>query len=238
MLQFPVTGGTTEGVPVLSSKAKIRNAVRGMLVSVVLAAGLLALVQIEPPTEDLPITWRKPGITQHNTWRRMYEATVGVVKKAKPLVLTDQLRQLMSEDELGLGNPFANLSSEDALNAIFKSEIKAFERQTLRSPTYRDESGYDLVHYEILHANGTMSNVLAYIDPHEKFQANANASGVPQVREDVVVVMILTPKQDKNEYAVYRGGALEEVRLLIPEEGEAMLAQRLEAGIPFLSVSR
>jgi len=210
----------------------IRQTLRGILMSVVLAAGLLALMQVEQPYDEQEAAWRKP-VTQRNTWRKLYDAAA-VVAGAKPSAdrAALDLRELMDGDELAGINPFENLNSEDTLNRVFSRGIQAFERQTLRSPSYREESGYDLVHYEILHKDGSMSSILAFLEQPE------DSASAFDVRTETAMVMVLTPKDGQQEYALYRDGALEELNMLMREEGSALFAQRLEAGIPFLSVSR
>jgi hypothetical protein len=194
------------------------------LLSVVLAAGLLALIQVESPIEVVRGTQNTTRFVQHNTWRQLYRSTVnkvgggGVTPSLPP---SSKLRQIMEDDELAGQNPFEGLKSDGGFQHLFDKEISAFERQTLRSPSYREEAGYDLVHYEILYADGTMARLLAYV-------AETNEP----------IVMVLTPNNEHNEYSLYRNGSLEEMTLVMPEEGDSLLAQRLESGIPFLSVSR
>lgn len=212
---------------------RVKQGIRALLFFVILAAGTLALFHTEAPNEPSAMAFKKIEIRQSNTWSRMYRAAAVATGLRKP-TMTDQLRDVMSGDELAEVNPFHNLSADDSFKEIFKMKVTAFERRTLRSPSYHDEAGYDLVHYEILHEDSQISSVLAYVETEN----NQAGNGVPELKRDVVVLLVITPKGEKNQYAVYRDGKLEEVRLILPEEGAALLAQHLDAGIPFLSVSR
>jgi hypothetical protein len=199
-----------------------------------MAAGMLAMLQMESPEVAGKENWRRPDFRQRNSFAKMYRAAAVATGLRSPPSMSEKLREVMAGDELADANPFGNLSSDDTLNEILNSKITAFERKTLRSPSYQDEAGYDLVHYEILHADGRISSVLAFVDAENTIAGD----GAPELQEESVVLMVLTPKDDKNQYAVYRNNTLEEVSLIVPEEGAALLAQRLESGIPFLSVSR
>lgn len=147
--------------------------------------------------------------------------------------LVAQLKAQFLSDDLADQNPFSNLSSEVPFNAIYESGVEGFERQSLRSGSYRDESGYDLLHYQIHLADGRKSHVLAYVD-----QGLDALTADPSPAEEAVVLMVFRPAQEGMELAIYRDGALLETSSLSSAEADSLMAQRLSNGIPFLSVAR
>jgi hypothetical protein len=211
----------------------MRNGLRKISYFTILAMGLLAMMNVESPENVAQGQWRRTDIRQRNSFTRMYQAAVSATGLSKSS-MAKKLKEVMNSDELGVGNPYENLSSDDSLKNILQSKVTAFERKTMRSPAYHDESGYDMVHYEILHDSGEISTILAYVEA----DTNESSEGQPELHEENVVLVVLTSQGEKNQYALYRNGTLEEVREIMPEEGQSMIAQRMATGIPFLSVSR
>lgn len=209
---------------------KVRQTLRGIAMSIVLAAGLIALMQAEsdPQPES---AWRKIKQPKQHAWRKIFKP--GPLSRSEKVA--GDLKNAMSADELAGLNPYETLSSEDALRRLLERPILTFERKTLRSPSYRDEAGYDVVHYDIQHTDGSQSSILAFVDHTGELVTTDNV----EIRGEETVIMVLTPKDGgEQEYALYRNGALEELTTVPPEESASLVAQRLDAAIPFLSVSR
>lgn len=186
---------------------------------VVIAVGLLALLQIESSGEfgASDGRWRKNPKARGLS--SLVRAAIGVTKSHRVKML-DQLRESMDGDELAGVSPYVQLGADDLLRRVLSMEIVSFDRQTLRSPDYQEEFGYDIIHYEIRHPAGPPSKVMAYVENGE------------------VVLTVLTAKGDRAEYARYRAGVLEDAGEVEAERGAALLAQHLDSGIPFLSLAR
>lgn len=149
---------------------------------------------------------------------------------------SSSLRESLAQDEFGEVNPFASLSSLDPLTAILERKVKSFQRQAFRSPDHQEESGYDLVHYEIQLADGGRADILAYLERASLTSERGVGAGAPEDRVPFVVIM--NESKDSTAYAYYRAGDLLENAILPLSETRALLAQRLSAGVPFLSVAR
>ncbi|MGE4133824.1 MAG: hypothetical protein AB7F86_19455 [Bdellovibrionales bacterium] len=151
------------------------------------------------------------------------------------LVENDRLRQMMAADELGEDNPFAALSNRDTLDSVLARPILKFERQTLRSSSFRDESGYDMVYYSISHTDGTSSAILAYLDQPERLSGEPG----PKVKLEVPTVLVTAGRSNGQvEYALLRAGHLVDVYYITDGEAQGVIAERLASSVPFLSVSR
>lgn len=145
-----------------------------------------------------------------------------------------ELRESFTEDEFGEINPFAGLSTLDSLTSLFARGVSGYDRNTYRSPDYHGESGYDLVHYQVKHPDGGVSSVLAFLDrPELTTSLNVGSS---EVR--VPVVMVMVQKGERTEYTLYKGGNLIEQSQIPSSDIEGIVAQRVNASVPFLSVSR
>ncbi|NJL25815.1 MAG: hypothetical protein HC902_11990 [Calothrix sp. SM1_5_4] len=136
------------------------------------------------------------------------------------------LKEALAQDELKEQNPYAGLSSLDPIRAIFDKGVSVFSRQTYRSSEYTGESGYDVVHYEIEHPDKSKSSILAYLERMLSQEAAGSGS------ERIPMVLITG-----NEVSVFREGILLERGSLAPEAAEELVASRLAAAVPFLSVS-
>jgi hypothetical protein len=125
---------------------------------------------------------------------------------------------------------------DQALIDVFK-EITSVERTTLRSSSYRDEAGYDLIHYEIHHRNGSTSQIVAQIDYNQPI--NKDSFDKPGLVTESIVVLVLNPVADEQYQMTQFKDGLPVEGLNVPRSrGEARVAQRLDQAIPFLSVSR
>jgi hypothetical protein len=62
--------------------------------------------------------------------------------------------------------------------------------------------------------------------------------GVGMIDERIPFVMVVTNEGEKTNYAYYRSGELVEQNNIPWAEAQSLVAQRLNASVPFLSVSR
>jgi len=153
----------------------------------------------------------------------------------KPAVkpLQSEISQSFEQDELQDRNPFAHLSSTEPLQNLLRKGVVKFKRETYRSPVYREESGYDIISYEVEHPDHSKSSILAYLEKAEgEDTGKAGADG----RLPFVVFMV--SKGNSTDFSFYRGGSLIEQSELTREEAQAFVSHRLRDGIPFLSVAR
>lgn len=214
-------------------KHRIKNIIRSILLFLVTSAGMLAMTNVDLSWYPVAMTvTNKPTVTSKSLWRQITEPKTTVEDTSTEA----QLKALLAQDDLADQNPFANLSSEEPLNAIFKAGVSRFERQTMRSRSYRDESGYDLVHYNIELSDGRTSHVLVYLE--RTLEALENPDGEPSIQKEIPVIIVMMSSPEESEYSVFRDGALIETSQIPSTQAENLLAQRLANTIPFLSVSR
>lgn len=146
-----------------------------------------------------------------------------------------QLQSQMAQDDLGDSNPFSNLSTEVPFEDVYKAGVVRFERQALRSRTYRDESGYDLVHYEVELESGRKAHILAYL---ERTIESLGSSGEPAMAAEIPVVVVAINTGADTNLSVYRDRILVESSAVSSGQADELLARRLKEGIPFLSVAQ
>lgn len=148
--------------------------------------------------------------------------------------LQSALSQSLEQDELKDENPFAHLANLDPLRQLMNKGVTKFHRETFRSPDYQDESGYDLLSYEITHGDGSKSSILAYLEKTDStLWRNV---GAPDPR--AVYVVFYVAGKEQTVYSFFRSGVLVEQAELSQADAEKQVAQRLSQGVPFLSVSR
>lgn len=197
-----------------------------------LGLGLAALTVVEngslgPQTENGRLV-----VHQKNSWARLIQMD----SKAQRMVAGNPLKTMMSADDLDGKNPFSDLLEDQALLDAM-ADVKSVERTTLRSSNYRDEAGYDLIHYEVRHANGSVSQIVAQVDYNQPF----NRDTLPKLEnpKESIVVLVLNPVADEQyQLTQFRDGLAVEGLNVPKSRGEARVAQRLDQAIPFLSVSR
>lgn len=204
---------------------KIRPAFRQILLTFVLVAAGLS---VSNPDFSL-YQADTPGILQ----KPLPRLSSNITREEGPIA---QLKAQLSSDDLADLNPFANLSSEVPLDSLLKRGVVSFERKALRSGAYRDEAGYDILHYEVGHPGGAKSQILAYVD--RSMEGLSPSDSEPQVQKETLVLMVFQPTETGMELAVFRDGGLIETSPISLSEAESLLAQRLSNGIPFLSVAR
>lgn len=214
-------------------KNRMSTWLRNLLLLIVLFAAALSVSNPEISWYPLQMTVgtnNGGGLIQRPVAR--LQSAVGA--DAAPLT---QLKAQLATDDLGDQNPFTNLSSEEPLARIFAGGVERFERKALRSGSYRDESGYDILHYELEQAGGRKAHLLAYLE--QSIRDLESPDGEPRLQTDTLVLIVLRPGAGEGlEMSVYRDGALIETSEISTAAAETLMAQRLSNGIPFLSVAR
>lgn len=132
----------------------------------------------------------------------------------------DRLRNSFAEDEFNDEKPFVALIDAEALNLLGQKGVKHFVRQAYRSPQYKNEFGYDRLHYAIEHEDGSHSLVLAYLEGSSP----------------VVSVFVGEGSQSRN--FLFRSGQLVDRSNLPVNQAQLVVNQKIEDSVPFLSLSR
>ncbi len=210
-------------------KNRLSTGARSVALLVVLFAAALSVSNPDISWYPVNMTVASNGVMQKPVAR--VESSVGI--EAGPLA---QLQAQLATDDMADQNPFANLSSEVPLQQVFAGGVARFQREALRSGAYRDESGYDILHYEIEQSGGRKAHLLAYLD--RSLESLGSTDGEPEVQADTLVVMVLKPVGEGLEMAVFRDGVLIETSAISTAVADSLVAQRLNNGIPFLSVAR
>jgi len=214
-------------------KQRVGHILRSVLLFLITSAAMLAMTNVDLSWYPVAMTvTSQPSGTSKSFWKRITEPK----STSEDTSAAAQLKALLSQDDLADQNPFANLSSEDPLNNIYRAGVVRFERQTMRSRSYRDESGYDLVHYTIDQAGGHKSHILVYLE--RTLESLEHPDGEPSMQKEIPVIIVTMNNGDESEYSVFRDGALIETSSIPTTQADNLLAQRLANGIPFLSVSR
>lgn len=201
---------------------------RHLFVSFALFAGLLSITNIDSLIHEARFEQDFARARIKLAKERLREH----LQAAKAKVISrklESLRESLEQDEFGELNPFANLSTLDPITAVLARGVKGYTRSTFRSPEYTGDNGYDLVHYEVQHPDGKTSVIMAYLE--KPLTASGGGNRIP-------FVMVMTTEGDHSSVALYKGGTLEERSEIDTREGESRISQRLNAGVPFLSVSR
>ncbi len=220
-------------------KHKIWSHLRKGAVTISVSAGCLAIANVET-------IWQVHQSQDHQEQNRFLASRSSGGKKSpvklaipanekvayKPL--QSALSRSLEEDELHDENPFAHLSTLEPLQKIMQKGVAHFHRETFRSPDYHEESGYDLLSYEIEHTDGSKSGVMAYLEKPEA--GTSTAIGAPDTR--MVFVVFMVANGASSNLSFYRSGELIQQSELSTSEVQTFIAHRLSEGIPFLSVSR
>lgn len=222
---------------------RLRQLGKKIMVSFCLSAAVLAIANVDTVWQSrLHQSDYNPArmASRQKFRRRLAEAApataaAAAAAKAAPdqhqLAQVQNLNNSLSRDEIADQNPFANLSTLDPLTAIMNKGIIKFQRQAYRSPAYRDEAGYDLVEYEIEHPDHSKSTIMAYLERPLVDDPSAAPERVP-------VVMIVRADGDHTQQTLYRDGNLMEQTELSLADAQRLVAQKLNAGVPFFSVAR
>lgn len=216
---------------------KIQAAVviRRIMTSFFVAAAILAIANIDTfvheNDQNKQFTRERMRVAKDRLRQRL---EVADRKMEKPRGLVNMLRDSLAQDEFNDVVPFATLSTLDPLTQVVQKGVRHFERTVFRSPDYQGESGYDLVQYDIEHADGKHSTILAYLD-RPLLTASRNV-GAPDAR--IPVIMILEARGEISLYSLYRSGDLVEQSEIPAADMSGLVAQRIALSIPFMSVSR
>ncbi len=207
--------------------------------SLCLSAGVLAIANVETIWQEYhrgALQESHELINAHNKgWLPKGKTELATRGTTIYKPLQSALSRSLEQDELHEQNPFSHLSSLEPLQEIMKKGVAKFQRETFRSPAYQEESGYDMISYEIEHPDGSRSSILAYLERADQAGPKRDI-GAPDERIPFVVFMVASEKG--STYSYYRGDALVEQSGLTTTEAQAFVAQRLSSGVPFLSVSR
>lgn len=82
---------------------------------------------------------------------------------AQPKNIVDELISSLKTDEISGVSPFQNPENEP-LATIMKSKVISYNRTTYRSPNHAEESGYDVVHYEISTSSDKTIEIMGVAD--------------------------------------------------------------------------
>jgi hypothetical protein len=222
--------GSRQGRRALNFQARVRR-VAG---SLTLSAGILAIANVETIWQEYHHSDYQETRTVLKNQRKVSHLTLSAATTADFKPLQSNLSRSLEQDELKDENPFTHLSTLDPLQQIMFRGVAHFKRETFRSPDYQEESGYDLVAYEIEHTDGSKSSILAYLEKLDSTEAR----GVGMPDERVPFVVFVVANGESVSSSIFRGGALINQTDISPGEAEAMISHRLSLGVPFLSVSR
>jgi hypothetical protein len=133
----------------------------------------------------------------------------------------DRFRDSLLSDELNDQNPYAGASGpEEILGRLVVKGVRDFKRIAYRSPRYKGEFGYDVVHYAVEQMDGSQSSVLAYLENRE------------------TVVMVVIVDSEKSELNLFRSGAQVEKSSVSSAQASALIERTVSESVPFLSASR
>jgi len=199
--------------------------------SVCLSAGVLAIANSETIWQeyhrgDLQESHELINAS-NNRWRPKAGREGVDMESATYKPLQSALSRSLEQDELHEQNPFAHLSNLDPLQEVMRKGVSRFHRETFRSPTFKEESGYDMISYDVEHIDGSRSSILAYLESPDA-----------QASERIPFVVFMVSAGSGSTYSFYRGNTLVEQSALTSSEAQAFVAHRLSEGIPFLSVAR
>ena len=205
---------------------------RKVVGSVVISAGILAIANVETIWQEYHHDQlQETQVVRHNKHTKHLAPAV-TATALRPL--QSELSRSLEQDELKDDNPFTQLSTMAPLQEIMQRGVAKFQRETLRSPEYHDEGGYDILTYEVEHQDGTKSSILAYLEHAD--DSSGHKVGGPDER--VPFVVFLLSNGATSRYFFFRSGQLLTQSELTPSEAQALLTNRLSQGVPFFSVSR
>lgn len=222
---------TKDGVgPVIFFGSRLRQ----IFATVSLSAGVLATMNTELLWQD----FQAPARNEVGAVAKLVDGAASSARAHDDGGLTAaqvSFQDSLAQDEMKDENPFLSLSSNDPLNKILDKGVLSFRREAFRSPNYREESGYDLLSYEITHPDKTVSTILAYLENP------GAANGEPQAlggEERATFVMFMVSAGPQTAQYFFRKNTLIERSDLTPAEARAIVSRRLNTGVPFISVSR
>lgn len=214
---------------------KMSARLRQVFVSVSLSAGVLATMNMEMLWQEYnPPARNEVGsvaeLQGRNSGKAILDSDDGGLNSA--LI---SFQESLVQDELKEQNPFNTLSSSDPLNKVLDKGVLSFRREAFRSPNYQEESGYDLLAYEVTHPDKSISNIVAYL---ENPGSATQGRGIGAPDERAPFVMFMVAGKGKTAQYFFRNGTLIEHSDLTQGEAQAIVSRRLNTGVPFISVSR
>ena len=136
--------------------------------SLCISAGVLAIANVETIWQEYhrgSFQESHELINAHgNRWLPNKPGIVAAAPGTTFKPLQSALSRSMEQDELHEQNPFAHLSSLEPLQEIMKKGVAKFQRETFRSPSYQEESGYDMISYEIVHADVALTRFVGVLE--------------------------------------------------------------------------
>ncbi|HMN67541.1 MAG TPA: hypothetical protein PKC28_03285 [Bdellovibrionales bacterium] len=217
-------------------RAKLLLFSKRILASVCLSAGVLAIANVDTMRKEQDHANDLSRVRLELAKERVRER-LHVKAPTPSLALHDPARKLrdsLSQDEFGDISPFGDLSTLEPLSELMRKGVKSFERQAFRSPEYQGEIGYDILHYRIHHADGSTSEIMAYLE--RALTTESRNVGAPDEREPVVMSMVAD--QDRIQFSYFKANVLKQRSELSSSDAQALVEQRLSSGVPFLSVAR
>lgn len=212
----------------LMTKPKLARMFNRIVKSLALAAAVLSIANIDSlmmmdrPTIEVK---RLPKETRQ-AWRAHLKLATPTATEPAPAPEVLRLRDQLSGDELAGENPFSQLKTIEPLTHLLKLGVRSYQRQALRSPEYTDETGYDLLAYDVEHPDRTHSYILAYLEKSE-----ARVARTP-------VVLVMRAEGEHTRQSYFRAGELLQENEMARAQVETLVDQRLKTGIPFFSVAR
>lgn len=140
--------------------------------------------------------------------------------------VADQWLNAMRTDAFGDQLIFSNLSTFEPITNILKKGIVSFDRKTLRTQSYRDEEGYDLLVYQIHHPLSVESRIMAY---YEK-----RAGELPALK---IVVLTGRPGANGVELIQFENGSLSSHQEVAWNEGQNLFDRQLTNASTLMSAS-
>lgn len=143
------------------------------------------------------------------------------------------LVQSLMDDEFDNGKPFLSLSSYYPLVALLGKGVRSYQRSTFRTQNYRGADSYDLVTYDVIHSDGTHSEIMAYNDKKADPDLNSRTLELPMK----YVVFSLYESGQSRYYNLYRDNELEEHGSLELARATHLVADRVNGSVPFMAVT-
>ena len=210
------------------TKQRFNELGKKALGSLLLSAAVLSIANIETiyqekAHQDRQLDEQQAAQAQERLKARLATKDLGL----QPSTPLEHLRVALSQDELDNANPYTALNTLEPIRYVLGKGVSRFRRETLRSPQYKEEAGYDVVSYEITHADHSVSKILAYAE---------TPLADPAARQTVVIV--LQSHRGVSKQFLFRDGVLEHQGQVTLAQASSLVNQKLNASVPFFSVSR
>ncbi len=142
-----------------------------------------------------------------------------------------ELINSMQDDEFDRGNPFYSLNNVYPVALIIDQGVKRFRRDAYRSSHFLGGLGYDVVKYEIEHANGARSYILAY---KEKTGPNQIAIGHSDARPTFSLFVV--PQDEAQVFlSLYQDGRPVQNELVDRDLGLRQVTTKVDQSTPLMT---